>query len=121
MLVRDAGSIDKEPLPRYAVPDQSEPEYEAILEQIQDQRKSMIGSSFYYIRAKEADELCLCRIVPSAGSIFFHEIVDHEKHGISYDDLEDAQRHDTGIFNLPNHYHISILIEKKLRTLLDAD
>jgi len=121
MLVRDAGSIAKGPLPWYAVPDQSEPEYEAILEQVQDQRKSMIGSSFYYIRAKEKEELCLCRIVPSAGRIFFHEIVDHQKYGISDDDLDDARRHDIGVFTMPDHFHISVLIEKKLRVLLDAE
>jgi len=38
-------------VPRYIMPDTSEPEYEDILEQIQQYRKSQIGSSFYYIRA----------------------------------------------------------------------
>ncbi|HNX18548.1 MAG TPA: hypothetical protein PKM50_09525 [Methanoregula sp.] len=112
---------EREPLPRYAMPDGSEPEYEAILEQIQYQRKSMIGSAFFYIRAGVAENLCLCRIIPGGGKIFFHEIVDHQKYGISDEDMEDAVKYDTDIFGLPGHIHISPHIESKLRTLLDAE
>jgi len=108
-----------EPLPRYATADGSAPEYEVLLEQIQNYRASMIGRSFYYIRAGESEHLCLCRIIPGAGKIFFHEIVDHRKYGISDDDMEHAQRFDTGAFSLPGHFHISPHIEKKLRTLLN--
>jgi len=107
------------PLPRYAMPDWSEPEYEAILERIQDQRKSMIGSAFFYIRTGLAEEICLCRIIPGGGKIFFHEILDHRKYGISDEDLQDALKYDTGIFSLSGFIHISPHIEKKLRALLD--
>jgi hypothetical protein len=107
-----------DPVPRYIMPDASEPDYRAILEQLQDYQSSLIGSSFYYIRAGEG-YCTLCRIVPGGGKIFFHEIVDHEKHGISEDDLEEAIQHDTGKLTIPSHYSISPHIEQKLRVLLD--
>jgi hypothetical protein len=104
------------PLPRYIMPDESEPEYGAILEQLQDYRKSQIGSSYYYIRAGD-DRCCLCRIVHGGGKVFFHEMVDHHKHGISDEDIEESLKMDTGSFTLPGHYHISPRIEQKLRAL----
>ncbi|MFA5236487.1 MAG: hypothetical protein WC362_01360 [Methanoregula sp.] len=120
-MITDGRNADREPLPRYAMPDGSEPEYEAIIEQIQYQRKSMIGSSFYYIRAGVTDEFCLCRIIPGGKKIFFHEIVDHQKYGISDEDMQEAVKYDTGTFTLPGHIHISPHIEQKLRALLDAE
>ena len=107
-------------VPRYIMPDASEPEYEVILEQIQQYRKSQIGSSFYYIRAGEESTL-LCRIIPGGGKIFFHEVVDHENHGISDEDIAEAIKGDPGTFTLPGHHHISPLIEKKLRALLEFE
>jgi hypothetical protein len=106
------------PLPQYIMPDESEPEYELILEQLQDYRESMIGSSYYYIRAGD-ERRCLCRIVHGGGKIFFHELVDHQKHGISDEDLEESVRQDTGSFTLPEHYPLSPHIEQKLRILYD--
>jgi hypothetical protein len=114
---RLAGS---DPLPRYLMADRSEPDYEIILEQVQQYRKSLIGSSYYYIRID--DEIpCLCRIIPGGGKIFFHEVVDHHKHGISEDDITQAIKGDRGAFTLPDHYHISPHIEKKLRALLEFE
>ena len=107
-----------DPMPRYIMPDASEPDYETILEQLQDHQSSLIGSSYYYIRAGEG--LCsLCRIVPGGGRIFFHEIVDHDKLGISEDDLEEAIQQDTGALTIPSHYPVSPHIEMKLHALLD--
>ena len=105
-----------DPLPRYIMPDESEPEYGAILEQLQDHRKSQVGSSYYYVRAGD-DRCCLCRIVHGGGKVFFHEMVDHHKHGISDEDIEESLKMDTGSFTLPGHYHISPRIEQKLRAL----
>ena len=107
-------------VPRYIMPDASEPEYEVILEQIQQYRKSQIGSSFYYIRAGEESTL-LCRIIPNGGKIFFHEVVDHKNHGISDEDIAEAIKNDPGTFTLPGHHHISPHIEKKLRALLEFE
>lgn len=106
-------------MPRYIMPDASEPDYRAILEQLQDYQSSLIGSSYYYIHAGEGS-CCLCRIVPGGGKIFFHEIVDHEKHGISDDDLEEAIQQDAGKLTIPSHYPISPHIEQKLRVLYDC-
>ena len=114
-------SSGRDALPRYATADGSTPEYGAILEQIQNYRQSMIGRSFFYILAEDEENYCLCRIIPGGGTIFFHEIVDHRKYGISDEDMEEAKKFDTGAFTLPGHFHISPHIEKKLRALLDED
>jgi hypothetical protein len=107
-----------EPLPRYIRPDASMPEYDEILAQLQEYHRSLIGSSYYYIRV-ENERTNLCRILPGGGKIFFHEIVDHEKHGISEDDLEEAVRFDTGSFSTPGYFPVSPHIETKLRVILD--
>jgi hypothetical protein len=107
-----------EPLPRYITPDASVPEYDEILKQLQEYQRSFIGSSYYYIRVKN-DRTYLCRIVPGGGKIFFHEIVDHEKYGISEDDLEEALNLDTGSFSMPGFYPVSSHIETKLRVIID--
>ncbi len=107
-----------EPIPRYVMPDASIPEYDEILEQLQEYQRSLIGSSYYYIRI-ENDQMFLCRILPGGGKIFYHEIVDHEKHGISEDDLEEAVSLDTGQLSKEGYYQISSHIESKLRVVLD--
>jgi len=110
------GSI--EPLPRYISPDASMPDYDEILEQLQEYQRSLIGSSYYYIRI-EKDQMFLCRILPGGGKIFYHEIVEHEKHGISDDDLQTAVNLDTGLLVKTGYHQISPHIETKLRVLLD--
>jgi hypothetical protein len=107
-----------EPLPRYIRPDASIPEYDEILAQLQEYHRSLIGSSYYYILV-ENERTNLCRILLGGGKIFFHEIVDHEKHGISENDLEEAVRLDIGSFSTPGYYPVSPHIETKLRVLLD--
>jgi hypothetical protein len=106
------------PLPQYIMPDASEPEYPLIMEQLQDYRQSLIGSSHYYIRAVD-DRNYLCRIVHGGGKVFFHELVDHRKHGISDEDIEESVKRDTGTFTLPGLYPVSPHIEQKLRILYD--
>jgi hypothetical protein len=108
-----------EPLPRYIRPDASVPEYDELIEQLQEYHRSLIGSSYYYIRA-ENDILFLCRILPGAGKLFFHEIIDHDNHGISDDDLEEAINLDTGSLSTPGCYQISPHIETKLRVNLEG-
>ncbi|MFA4877702.1 MAG: hypothetical protein WC586_09835 [Methanoregula sp.] len=114
--VKKTASI--EPLPRYIMPDASVPAYDEILEQLQDYQRSLIGSSYYYVRTQN-DRTNLCRIVPGAGKLFFHEVVNHEKHGISDDDLEEAVSLGAGTFTTPGYYPVSGHIETKLRVLLD--
>ena len=107
------------PIPAYVMPDQSEPPYDLILEQLQDNDNSLIGSSYFYIR-KIDDCFCLCRIVHGGGRIFFHEQIDYEKHGISDEDIDQAVEKDKGSLALPDYYLISPHIEQKLRILYDA-
>ena len=115
-VVRNTSGI--EPLPRLIMPDASAPVYDEIMAQIQDYHHCCIGISYYYIWAGK-NEAALCRIVPGGGKIFFHEVVDHEKHGISGDEIEEAVRRDTGFFSVPGYYPISIRIENKLRVLFE--
>jgi len=100
------------------MPDASIPAYDEILKQLQEYHRSLIGSSYYYIRT-ENDRTTLCRIVPGGGKIFFHEIVDHEKHGISEDDLGEAVSLGAGSFTTPGYYPLSSHVETKLRVLLE--
>jgi len=103
----------------YDMPDESVSLYELILEQLENYRNCMIGSSHFYIRADEKCH-CLCRLVHGGGRIFFHEQVDHRNHGISDEDLKDSVRRDSGSFTLPGYYIISPLVEQKLRVLYDV-
>ena len=105
-----------EPLPRYSMPDESEPEYALILEELQEDCRSLIGTSYYYIKS-DPNGLALCRIIHGGGKVYFHEIVDHRKFGISDEDIDLSAEMDPGTFELPGHFHISELVEEKLRAL----
>lgn len=107
-----------EPLPRYTMPDESEPEYALIMDELLGDVKSLIGSSYYYVRL-DGDDCLLCRIIHGGGKIYFHEIVNHEQHGISEEDILLATKIETGKLALPGHYTISPIIEKKLRALME--
>jgi len=109
-----------DPVPRYLMPDGSEPEYERILEQLQNFHNSLIGRSYYYLR-NERDFSNLCRIVHGGGKVYFHEIVNHREYGISDDDIDVAIRQCPVTPVLPGYYPISSHIEMKLRALTDPD
>ena len=102
-----------EPVPCYIMPDRSSPKYELIIEQLQNCSNSSIGSYYYYIKA-DTNSRYLCRIIHGGGKVFFHEVIDHEKHSISDDDIDRLLRSDMEIASLPGHYMISPEIEKKL-------
>jgi len=101
------------------MPDKSIPPYEEILELLLSYHGSPIGASYYYIQ-DEKECRSLCRIIPGTEKIFFHEVVDHEKHGISEEDMNEAVRRDGGAFSVPGYYPISPHIETKLRVLLEG-
>jgi hypothetical protein len=107
------------PLPRYVKPDMTEPDYNIILGELQEYHRSLIGSSYYYIRRCEEDPV-LCRIIHGGGKVFFHEIIDHESHGISDDDLHDALIENSEAFTSKGYCNISAQIDSKLRVLFDA-
>ena len=104
-------------LPRYFMPDASEPDFMEILNQVQECPSSLIGNSYFYIRNGDG-YVTLCRIIPGAGKVFFHEIVDHQKYGISDEDIERAIYDDRNSFTLPGHHQVSSHIEMKLRAFL---
>ena len=110
-------NTDAVPLPPwYIMLNKSEPPYDLILKQLQNSQSSMIGSSYYYIRAG-CEWRCLCRITPSSGLVLFHEILDPKQDGISDKDIRDAIERDTRFFTLPGFYCISVEIEKKLQAV----
>jgi hypothetical protein len=107
-----------EPVPRYIMPDQSTPNYELILEELHNQGRSQVGSSYFYIR-KSDDWTSLCRIMYGGGKVFFHEVMDHQKYGISEEDIDQAVQQGTALTVLSDHFFISQQIEMKLHTLID--
>jgi len=109
-----SGSVS---LPGYFMPDASESEYMEILNQVQECPSSLVGNSYFYIRTGNG-YASLCRIIPGAGKVFFHEIVDHQKYGISDEDIEEAIFEDRNTFTLPGHHPVSSHIEMKLHTFL---
>jgi hypothetical protein len=46
-------------------------------------------------------------------------MVDHNKHGISDEDIEESVKNDTGTFTMPGLHPVSPLVEQKLRILYD--
>ncbi len=106
------------PVPHYAMPDHSEPPYEKILDEMQEQDMFPIGSSYFYLRSYR-DRFELCRILYGGGKIFFHEIVGHEKLGISDEDMELSARAEREFAGLSGHFSVSPLIENKLRLIYD--
>ena len=95
------------------MPDESEPEYSAILEQLEQYRNSQVGMSYYYIRAGENTNV-LCRIIPGGKNVFFHEIVNHHQHGISDEDIAESVMGDTGAFTLPGTFSYIAAYRKKI-------
>ena len=114
--VQKASTI--EPIPRYVMPDASIPDYDEILRQLQGFERSLIGSSYYYIRVDQHRKF-LCRILPGGGKIFYHEIVDPGKHGISENDLEEAVGPGGGPLSA-GYFPISPRIEMNLRATPDS-
>ena len=107
-----------DPVPKYIMSDRSTPNYELILEELHNQGNSQVGSSYFYIK-KGGELSSLCRIVYGGGKVFFHEVLDHDKHGISEDEIDQAVMHGMALTALPDHYFISPHIEMKLHTLVD--
>ncbi|MFA4876395.1 MAG: hypothetical protein WC586_03205 [Methanoregula sp.] len=103
--------------PRYILLNTSEPPYDLILKQLQNAKRPMIGSSYYYIRAGY-EWRCLCRITQKSGTVLVHEILNPGQDGISDDDIREAIDQDKHFFTLPGFYGISVEIEQKLQAAL---
>ena len=115
--VQKMGNVDL--FPWNFGPSASEPDDTTILEHLQDYKASRIGNSYFYIQAGDTGP-SLCRIVHGGGKIFFHEVVDHHKQGVSAKELEEAMGLDTDSFTLPGYYPVSHAIEMKLRSHSDS-
>jgi hypothetical protein len=89
-----------------------------IIDWLVERQESFVGSSYYYIR-EGREQFVICRLKISGGYLYSIDVIDHEEHGISNDDIADAVRSSDGEPEIPGHYHIDRHIEQKLRTLLD--
>ena len=104
---RDVHPLDEIPL-----------EIDILFNHLYEYRKSLIGSSHYFIKV-EKGYISLCRMIYAGGKMYFSEIVNHREYGISDIEIEEAVRINCHNLGLADHYHISPHIEKKLRALLD--
>jgi hypothetical protein len=81
-------------------------------------RRCAIGDCCYYITVLDnAAHLCRQPRDRSRGKDL--EVVDHDHHGISSEELEDAVRKAAGDHLVDGHYPLSITIEKMLRAQLE--
>ncbi len=91
---------------------------DAYLECLGGDRRCAIGDCCYYIAVLDnAAHLCRQPRDRSRGKDL--EVIDHEHHGISTDDLEDTVRKAAGDHLVEGHYPISVHIEKMLRAQLE--
>jgi len=91
---------------------------DSYLESMGGDPRTAIGDSCYYITVLD-NAAHLCRQPRERSRRGDLEVMDHENHGISTDDLEDAVRKAAGDHLVEGHYSISVHIEKKLRSLLE--
>jgi len=95
-------------------------EYGIVLERIQKDRRSLVGNNYYFIRVRGSNPY-LCRIPASPQRYSPEETLDHEQHGISGHELEEAIRNLMGDLCPDGCYQISGHIEHKIRVLLEFE
>jgi hypothetical protein len=89
-----------------------------VLDWLADKREAFIGSSYYYIRSTGGNPT-ICRLIVVGGNLYSMEVIDHSQYGISDEEIDEAVIPQTEEPEIPDHFSISINIEKKLRTLMD--
>jgi hypothetical protein len=94
--------------------------YSIVLERVQKDRRALIGNNYYFIRVRESNPH-LCRIPASPQKVPREETLDHECHGISGYELEDAVRKLVGDPCPVGCFPISGHIEHKIRVLLEFE
>jgi len=97
-----------------------EEEQRLLFERLEDDRRSLVGRNYYFIRVRDAMP-CLCRIPAVPGNYCREEVLDHENHGISDLELEEAVRTMTGDRCDDGWYQMSGHIERKIRVLLEFE
>jgi hypothetical protein len=91
---------------------------DSFLESIGGDRRATIGGACYYIAVMD-NAAYLCRHPRETVGGKDLEVLDHDLHGISTDDLEDAVRKAAGEHLVPGHYPLSPHIEQMLRAQLE--
>ena len=97
----------------------AEPDLGDFMGGIEDDIRAMVGKHYYFIRVDVAGP-ALCRVPLFTKGKFPREVMDHDQHGISDEDLYHAIGVKEGISSPQGYYRISDHIEGKLRALLDA-
>jgi hypothetical protein len=96
-----------------------DPDLQEFMGGVEEDIRAMVGRHYYFIRCR-AEGAALCRVPLFARGQFPREVLDHNQHGISDDDLYHAIGVRAGNTAIPGYYKISDHIEGKLRALLDA-
>lgn len=114
-MVKQGNNQDRSP--RYFLINKSEPRYDLLKSQLLDYSLLPSGASHYFVRA-EQESLSLCRIRAGNGTVIFFEILDHEREGITDDDLREACCDKKNASPLPEYYHLSRKINEQLQQYL---
>jgi hypothetical protein len=101
--------------PQYFIINKSEPQYELIKNHLLN-ASHPLGSSHYFIRA-DTDNGCICRIHAGNGTVLFYEILNHQREGISNEDIRKAVIQSSNASELPDYFFITPEIEEKLRAV----
>ncbi|HVP94511.1 MAG TPA: hypothetical protein VMS89_04985 [Methanoregulaceae archaeon] len=118
--VRETGEETSEkgqPIRTFASDDPMQ--YSEIIEWIEGRRESFVGSSYYYIR-EDRERPVICRMKITGGYLYSIDVIDHDEHGITDDEIAHAIRFSGDEPDIPGHYHIDGHIGRKLHMLPDA-
>jgi hypothetical protein len=101
--------------PQYFIINKSEPQYELIKKHLLNTSRPL-GTSYYFIRA-DLDNSCICRIKAGNGTVMFYEILNHQRQGISDEEIRNAVILPANASGLSDYYFITPEIEEKLRAI----
>jgi len=112
-MLKEKADIKKTFSPQYFIINKSESQYDLIKKHLLATSHCLEGSSHYFIRT-DAENVCLCRIKASNGTILFYEILNQLQVGISDEDIRQALMDPINSSPLPGYYYISPKIREKL-------
>ncbi len=96
----------------------TESDVDQIIGHLSESGTTMIGNSYFFIRA-QGNNASIYRTNVAYGGIYSSEVIDHHSYGISDDDIDNALRFPAPECEIQGFYPISEHIEKKLRILFD--
>ena len=97
---------------------EAESDFDKIIVHLSESGTTMIGNSYFFIRA-QGNNASIYRTNIAYGRIYSSEVIDHQRYGISDDDIDHALRVPASQCEIQGFYPISEHIEKKLRILFD--